>query len=198
MRVMKVLTVLLLCWGCSHGLPVADQQRDLFASEIGWEEIVHHNAQVFMLESRPEFEDPQNLQARYLALPPDLQKSPELARLAIKRSLENPQIWESGVAGILGTAKYYVTTTSRIKDFDQLYVIMVRMLSQKYGCLMIEKQNFSPELTRVRCRDFRQILMWRSIGPDWIQFYARQFDRDGYEIMVKQRRIVRISDARML
>jgi hypothetical protein len=63
---------------------------------------------------------------------------------------------------------------------------------------MIEKQNYGDETTRVRCRDLRQVMMWKSTGPGWIQFQARQFDRDGYEIVVRKRRIVRVSDVKML
>lgn len=191
--------VWLFCLGCSHsGLVASFQQSEEVQISIAWEDILHHDSHRFAPQYQLEFEDPKLLHAKFSALPPDLQATPELARLAIKHSVESPHIWESGVAGMLGTAKYYITTTSRIKDYDELYVIIVRMLSQKFGCLMIEKQNYSSELTRVRCRDLRQIVLWRNMGADWIEFYARQFDRDGYEIMVKKRRIVRISNTRML
>jgi hypothetical protein len=195
---MKKLLPLLLVTACAHQTEPVRRQADTVGVPLVWEELVHANENAFQPNAKVASENLSVTSDRLIALPPDLRRSPDLAQLALNRALEQPQAWEGGVAGLLGTAKVYVTTTNRIKDYEQLYVIMVRMLSQKYGCLMIEKQNYGDETTRVRCRDLRQVMMWKSTGPGWIQFHARQFDRDGYEIVVRKRRIVRVSDVKML
>ena len=47
--------------------------------------------------------------------------------------------------------------------------------------------------TWIKCRDKRQVMFWRDTSGGVIQFHARQYDRDGYEIVVRKRQIVRIS-----
>jgi hypothetical protein len=134
---------------------------------------------------------------RLAALPETLKREPELARLALTRGLENPTHWRDGVYGTVGPVKFYVTTTEAIPDEDRLYPVMIALLSEKYGCF-IKGRVKSATSTLMRCRDNRQIVFWRGRGPGWVQFYARQYDADGYEIVVKNRRIVRISKERRI
>lgn len=195
---MKKLLPLILVTACAHDDALPSKRSDIADGPLAWDELVHFNENTFEPNGHLWLEDLLVTRERLETLPQDLRNSPDLAQLALNRALESPHSWESGVSGRVGNAKVYVTTTDRVKDYEQLYVIMVRMLSQKYGCLMIEKQNYSDETTRIRCRDLRQIIMWRSTGPGWIQFHARQFDRHGYEIIVKNRQIVRVSDVKTL
>ena len=195
---MKKLLPLFLASACAHDDALPTKRPDIGEGLLAWDEIVHFNENTFEPNVKLWLEDLLISRERLEMLPEDLRNSPDLAQLALNRAIEHPQRWESGVSGYFGNAKVYVTTKDRIRDYEQLYVIMVRMLSEKYGCLMIEKQNYSDETTRVRCRDHRQILLWRSTGPSWIQFHARQFDRHGYEIVVRKRQIVRVSDVKTL
>jgi len=134
---------------------------------------------------------------RLAKLPPAVRQAPELAQLVVSRSLENPSFYEGGVFGLTGSAKVFVGTTDKIKDEYELYYIIVKVLSEKYGCFMIGKQNVG-DTVNVTCRDKRRIVFWKARGPGWVGFHTRQFDRDGYEIQVRQRKIVRISNTKVL
>jgi hypothetical protein len=75
--------------------------------------------------------------------------------------------------------------------------VMVKVLSEKYGCFMVSKQN-GPEKTWVKCRDKRQIVFWKSKGQGFVQFYSRQYDKDGYEIVVQKKKVVRVGSEKVL
>jgi hypothetical protein len=100
--------------------------------------------------------------------------------------------YEGGFYGTRGLTKIFIAPTSKIGDYSRLYWVMVKVLSEKYGCFMVAKQ-YAGDTTRVFCRDKRQIVFWQSRTKDWIQFASRQYDREGFEIAVKRRRIVRVS-----
>jgi hypothetical protein len=100
--------------------------------------------------------------------------------------------YEGGFYGTHGLTKIFIAPTSKIGDYSRLYWVMVKVLSEKYGCFMVAKQ-YAGDTTRVFCRDKRQIVFWQSRTKDWIQFASRQYDREGFEIAVKRRRIVRVS-----
>ena len=131
------------------------------------------------------------------ALMAAVRAQPLLAQLAASRSMTQPVLYEGGVFGLVGPAKMFVASTAFIKDFDRLYWVMVKVLSEKYGCFMVSRRTYATK-TWVKCRDQRQIVFWKSKGPNWIQFYARQYDRHGYEIVVRKRQIVRISKDQVL
>jgi hypothetical protein len=101
--------------------------------------------------------------------------------------------YEGGYYGTRGLTKIFIAPTTKIGDYSRLYWVMVKVLSEKYGCFMVAKQ-YARDTTRVFCRDKRQIVFWQSRTKDWIQFATRQYDRDGFEIAVKRRRIVRVSN----
>jgi hypothetical protein len=100
--------------------------------------------------------------------------------------------YEGGYYGTRGLTKIFIAPTSKIGNYSRLYWVMVKVLSEKYGCFMVAKQ-YARDTTRILCRDKRQIVFWQSKTKDWIQFATRQYDRDGFEIAVKRRRIVRVS-----
>lgn len=147
---------------------------------------------------RPQVLDEMQLTPdRLAALPVSLRQQPTLARLALKQPLEDPIEYHGGVYGLVGPAKFFAASRERIKDDNRLYWIMVRVLSEKYGCFMTAKYNYG-DLTRVTCRDKRQIVFWRSRNRESIQFLARQYDAAGFEIVVKNRKIVRISKEKVI
>ncbi len=136
-------------------------------------------------------------QARLAQLPPLVQERPQLARLVAAADLEEPILFHGGVYGKRGPAKAFVASLSDVPDYDRLYWVMVHMLSEKYGCFMTKKLN-QKNTSLVRCRDGRRVMFWKSRGKEWIQFVARQYDREGYEIVVRKRQIIRVSREQIL
>lgn len=112
-------------------------------------------------------------------------ESPDESLIRWSKSLkiERPREYERGVYGKVGTATIYITHISRIPDFDRLHWVIVKVLSEKYGCFIVHKLS-SSQLVSVRCRDKRRIVFRRSRGDDWIMFYARQYDHRGHEIII--------------
>lgn len=178
-----------------------DEGEPLDADDLGpgdgWDDIMSSSVDRF--EPNPDifFEDAVLTPERLKALPYLLQRAPDLAHLAVSRAVENPIHYQDGVFGLVGSTKFYVTTRERIGTYDRLYWVIVKVMSEKYGCFMVSKIQTDDKL-QINCRDKRQIVVWRAAGRKWIQFYARQYDRDGYEIKVVKRRIVRIGDRPVL
>ena len=113
------------------------------------------------------------------------------ARRSLPAALSQPEAYEGGVFGYMGSAKAFVAYRKTIPDYNRLYWVMVKVLSEKYSCFMTAKQNRGDE-TWIQCRDKRQIVFWRDLNSKYIQFQARQFDLEGYEIAVRHHQIVRL------
>ncbi len=162
-----------------------------------WHELLSNRGTTF--EPNPAFEMPEIVLTpdRLAAMPMALQQRPDLAHFAVSRSMNAPIAYEGGVFGTVGNAKMFVGPSTHIGNYDRLYWVMVKVLSEKYGCFMAARQNM-PEKTLIKCRDKRQIVFWKSKGPGFMQFFARQFDRYGYEIVVRKRKIVRIGTEKVL
>lgn len=99
--------------------------------------------------------------------------------------IKNPKDYEGGVYGKVGNATVFITARAKIADFDRLYWVMVKVLSEKYGCFIVRKKS-SEQIVSVDCRDKRRIVLRRSAGSEWIMFYGRQYDRQGREIIIAQ------------
>ncbi len=111
---------------------------------------------------------------------------PELSNLSNERFLENPEAYENGVYGKIHSAVVFVSTPKKIPTFSKLYWVMVRVLSEKYGCF-IRKQIYFQGTYTYTCRDSRTITLTRSRGPGWIQFVGKQYDKAGRELIVENR-----------
>jgi hypothetical protein len=165
--------------------------------DLSWDDLLSSTSSEFTANPALPLDDMILTSERLAALPLPLQRDLRLARLALARSLENPSLFDLGVLGMVGTSRLFVTTSDKIKNYERLYWTMVQVLSRKYGCFIRTKLRTGDE-TKVTCKDKRTIVFWRSQGAGWIQFFSRQFDKEGYEIMVKKRRIVRISNERII
>ena len=139
-----------------------------------------------MVQTLPK--PPDNLHLIALSLPPDQSVASEL----LSRNLSRPIPYEGGIYGTRGYSKVFVAPTTQIHNYSRLYWVMVKVLSEKYGCFMVAKQ-YHWGTTRVWCRDKRQVVFWQSKNRNWIQFATRQYDKDGFEIAVKRRKIFRVS-----
>ena len=100
---------------------------------------------------------------------------------AVKRllnGLDDSQPFDGGRYSKVGSAAVYVASTKNIPNFDRLNWVIVRMLSEKYGCFLRSKVNIGNE-TRYGCRDERTIVFRRYKNRNWMVFHARQFDEIG-------------------
>ena len=108
--------------------------------------------------------------------------------------LDRSAPFAGGELGWVGSAKAFVAPLKRVPDDHHLYWVMVRVLSEKYSCFMTAKHTSGARLL-VHCADGRKVLIRREHGPDFVQFQARQYDQEGYEILVKKHRKVRVAGA---
>lgn len=94
-----------------------------------------------------------------------------------------------GIYGKVGSARAFVAAKAKVPDWDRLYYVMIRVLSEKYGCFMTAKSRQNHRI-HIRCRDKRHVVFNRSETDGTMQFYARQYDREGRELIVSNRRII--------
>ncbi|MCX6118740.1 MAG: hypothetical protein NT027_14460 [Proteobacteria bacterium] len=107
----------------------------------------------------------------------------QLSKVIKEIGLKRPMDYEGGVYGKVGSATMFIAEKSVIPDFDRLYLVMVKVLSEKYGCFITKKKSTS-KMVSVRCRDDRIVVFHRFHGTDWVQFYGRQYDLAGNEVVV--------------
>ncbi len=130
---------------------------------------------------------PENVsRSRLEVLPLALLADPDRASLAAGFALERPQFMDIGVYGKIGTSTAFVARRSKIQDYDRLYWVMVRVLSEKYGCFIHKKTNLG-QTVRFECRDKRTIVLDRDISGGFAKFAGRQFDQMGREIIMRYR-----------
>lgn len=122
---------------------------------------------------------------------------PTLEQLASGFQMEKPQFYEGGVYGKKGHVPVFAARLKEIPDYDRLYWVMVKVLSEKYGCFIKRKASTHAQVL-VECRDRRRVVFHRNRGDGWIQFYGRQYDQQGREIEVRDHRSYVIEDAKQL
>lgn len=175
-------------------------QLDDDSSEFEWHDIMETSSERPSPRQR-RYQSTGSYSSLTLPRPPDnlhrlIQSMPQDSGYAMNQSLSRLPVntpYEGGYYGTQGLTKIFIAPTSKIGDYSRLYWVMVKVLSEKYGCFMVAKQ-YARDTTRVFCRDKRQIVFWQSKTRNWIQFATRQYDREGFEIAVKRRRIVRVSN----
>ena len=124
-------------------------------------------------------------------IPDEIDGKDDLIAAALKHNLQNVFFVDKGIAGKANNAIVFVGSTKEIPDWDRLYWTMVRILSERYGCFMkvVHKRN---DLTRFDCRDQRRVVFRRGRTQELIYFNARQYDRNGNEIVVNNHQIQEI------
>ena len=152
---------------------------------LDWGDLMHGRSVAVALrpETPIEFEV---LPERTKKLALELRADPDLARFAVRRSLEKPAEFDQGVYGKLGTSTVYMAPIHRVRSSDRLYWTMVRVLSEKYGCFIVEK-NRDAERFQFRCRDGRMVVMQRKIDSRVAHFWGRQYNANGDEVKVLSR-----------
>lgn len=183
---------------CAHEAPALSIEKtdpdasvasnsDRGGNGLGLEELLHGRAVdprfiEINPETMPEFHDRAE---RKIALPPSLLQDGELASLAVRYSLRVPQSFDQGVYGKLGSSSVYLVPRNRIPFRSRLYWTMVKVLSEKYGCFIVSKRRQGDRFD-FRCRDGRGVVMGQKFFRNVAQFWVRQFDRDGRELIIRR------------
>jgi len=84
----------------------------------------------------------------------------EKSRQAILGNIENAAPYAGGIFGLKGSSKYFIASTTSIPEYDRLYWVIVKVLSEKYSCFIRAKQDIGL-MTRFTCRDKRQVVFWK-------------------------------------
>ncbi len=112
--------------------------------------------------------------------------------------LDNIKPFFGGYLGLRGNSKIYVVENhSKTYPFADLYPHVIQVLSREYGCFIKKKISWADQHQFV-CRDRRNIFAWYHPGLGWTRLVFRQFDQFGYEIKVRRKMVVRISDRSVL
>lgn len=109
----------------------------------------------------------------------------ERSQIALGFGLEKPQALDVGVYGKVGKSTVFIAHRKNIPDYDRLYWVMIRVLSEKYGCFIKRKVPRDHQIG-FECRDRRMIVMQRDISGDFAKFVGWQFDSSGKEVVITQ------------
>lgn len=115
---------------------------------------------------------------------PTKKADPTLEQLAAGFQMEKPARYEGGVYGKKGHIPVFAARLADIPDYDRLYWVMVKVLSEKYGCFIKRKASTQSQV-HVECRDKRRVVFHRHRGDGWIQFYGRQYNQAGQEVAIR-------------
>ena len=102
-----------------------------------------------------------------------------------------------GFAGKIGHSVVFAAEKRLIPNYDRLYWVMIRVLSEKYGCF-IRKKIDRGELVAFKCRDQRIVTFRRRMTEQYAVFKARQYRYDGREILTVNKRSKRDSGSRVV
>jgi hypothetical protein len=188
---------LLLCLGVATGcVPKEELDSDDLEPSMEWEDILSHEASGDPIEEEgpaPSAAETAPVMSKKQAIESQVERS----RAALLGDIQNASPYAGGILGMKGSSKYFIATRTTIPEYDRLYWVIVKVLSEKYSCFIRAKQDIGL-MTRFTCRDKRQVLFWKKKNNHFIEFTSRQFDRDGYEIQVIKKQIVRISSQKVI
>jgi hypothetical protein len=102
-----------------------------------------------------------------------------------------------GIIARGGHGRVFVGRRANFPQLRHLYPVVVRMLSEKFSCFITEKTGQHEEVL-FKCRDGRRVAVWRSENLQYVAMLARQFDAQGYEIIVDNHQVVRVSSEPIL
>ena len=96
---------------------------------------------------------------------------------------------DEGIFGKHRSSVVFFGHIERIPSQERLYWVMVKVLSEKYGCFMVKKRDTEFK-TSFQCRDGRQVVFSYGLTGEVYHFFANQYDRNGQLLMVENRQIV--------
>jgi len=100
--------------------------------------------------------------------------------------LRRAQVMDHGIYGKIGNMSVFVADRKIVPDYDRLYWVMVRVLSEKYGCF-IKRKIVERDIVSFTCRDKRTVVMKRRISGEYAKFVVKQYDAFGREVVVTKR-----------
>jgi len=98
------------------------------------------------------------------------------------------EVMDLGVYGKIGPNSIFVAERAAIPNYDRLYWVMVRILSEKYGCFIRRKVDRGHSVS-FQCRDQRTVKMARKISDRFSIVHVRQFDPYGRGIDTRGARL---------
>jgi hypothetical protein len=104
----------------------------------------------------------------------------------LELGVQRAQVMDVGVYGKIGNMAVFVADRKQVPNYDRLYWVMVRVLSEKYGCF-ITRKHVESDIVRFTCRDKRTVVMKRRISGEYSKFVARQYDAFGRDVVVTKR-----------
>jgi hypothetical protein len=104
----------------------------------------------------------------------------------LELGLQRPQVMDVGVYGKIGNMSVFVADRKVVPDYDRLYWVMVRVLSEKYGCF-IKRKLVEHDIVQFTCRDKRTVVMKRRISGNYSKFVVKQYDAFGRDVVVTKR-----------
>lgn len=117
-------------------------------------------------------------------LPEDPMWRHRITNSAKRLNVTNIEQFENGVFGHYRNSRIFFTTTHQIPNDEKLYWVMVKVLSEKYSCFMINRRK-SGDLYRFYCKDQRSVVMRIGQVNQTLYFYGRTYDRFGNLILLK-------------
>ncbi len=116
-----------------------------------------------------------------------LQKDYTLFTLAKNYQIERPKLLGVGVVGRRKDSVLYATTWARLQQSeDRAYWDLIRVLSQRYGCLMRQRQKHADGYT-FTCRDHRQVTLRFQRDGEHYLIVGNQRDRFGRDLFVQSK-----------
>lgn len=117
----------------------------------------------------------------------------ELSALGVSR-IERVDV---GFIGKMGPSVVFAAEKRLVSSYNRLYWVMIRVLSEKYGCFARRKIDRG-ELVAFKCRDQRIVTFRRRMTDRFAVFKARQYGFDGREIVVVRKRPVLASRSKVV
>jgi hypothetical protein len=108
-----------------------------------------------------------------------------------KNGIHNYSLFESGVYAKMKESSFFISTPAQLPDWTRQYWVMVKILSEKYGCFMTNKQRSGNRVT-FRCRDNRLVVFESFQSKGFIYFRGNQYDGWGNQLYVKNHNVIKL------
>ena len=106
-----------------------------------------------------------------------------------KTGVTNYSFYNDGVWAKYQEATYYIGSLEKIPDWTRQYWMIVKILSEKYGCFMTAKTHIGSRVT-FRCRDKRAVVFQVFYKKKFVYFRGHQYDTWGNLLHVKNHEII--------
>ncbi len=108
---------------------------------------------------------------------------------AQKNQIRNITISKEGIFGKHRSSVVFFGHIEKVPTQARLYWVMVKALSEKYGCFMVRKLTARSQ-TSFTCKDGRMVVFKYGRTEKMYHFFATQFDRNGRLLMVEDGEVI--------